>query len=53
MEHTIDGLVQDCRNSSELAMELLQSFNKSTISFRTRVQQNIIYDVVVRSEIVI
>ena len=27
----IDGLVQDCSNSSVLAMELLQSWTKSSI----------------------
>ena len=30
----IDGLVQDCSNSSALAMELLQSCTKPSISFR-------------------
>ena len=29
----IDGLVQDCSNSSALAMELLQSDTKSSISW--------------------
>ena len=29
--HHIDGLVQDCSNSSALAMELLQSFTKPSI----------------------
>ena len=29
----IDGLVQDCRNSSALAMELLQSCTKPSISY--------------------
>ena len=28
----IDGLVQDCSNSSALAMELLQSYTKPSIS---------------------
>ena len=30
-EKTIDGLVQDCSNSSALAMELLQSYTKPSI----------------------
>ena len=30
-EH-VDGLVQDCSNSSALAMELLQSFTKPSTS---------------------
>ena len=29
--HNIDGLEQDCSNSSALAMELLQSYAKSSI----------------------
>ena len=31
MELCIDGLVQDCSNSSALAMELLQSFTKPSV----------------------
>ena len=31
-DYYIDGLVQDCSNSSELAMELLQSCIKPSIS---------------------
>ena len=30
-EHSMDGLVQDCNNSSALAMELLQSCTKPSV----------------------
>ena len=34
LEYHFDGLVQDCSNSSALAIELLQSYNKPSIYLR-------------------
>ena len=41
-----DGLVQDCSNSSALAMELLQSCTKPSIYLRAMLQGMFVYDVI-------
>ena len=38
----IDGLVQDCRNSSALAMELLQSCTKPSTSSKINNGKNVL-----------